>query len=98
MSMPSSVEILKSLEARGAALFVREMGFNQSFFEGDSEFVINSLRHGAISSSAFGHLIQDTLPLANSFFTEHSFFHSIRQNNVVAHVLTRREQDLFFCF
>ena len=55
------MEILKSLEARGAALFVREMGFNQSFFEGDSEFVINSLRHGAISSSAFGHLIQDTL-------------------------------------
>ena len=39
--MPSSVEILKSLEARGAVLFVREMGFNQSFFEGDSEFVIN---------------------------------------------------------
>ena len=92
------MEILKSLEARGAALFVREMGFNQSFFEGDSEFVINSLRHGAISSSAFGHLIQDTLTLANSFFTERSFFHSIRQSNVVAHFLTRRERDLFFYF
>ena len=98
MSMPSSLEILKSLEARGAVLFVREMGFNQSFFECDSEFVINSLRHGAISSSAFGHLIQDTLTLANSFFTERSFFHSIRQSNVVAHFLTRRERDLFFYF
>ena len=66
--MPSSVEILKSLEAGGAVRFVREMGFNQSFLEGDSEFVINSLRHGAISSSAFGHLIQDTVSCQFVFY------------------------------
>ena len=95
--MPSSVEILKSLEARGAVLFVREMGFNQSFFEGNSEFVINSLQHGAVSSSAFGQFKTLCL-LPIRFFTERSFFYSIRQSNVVAHALTRREQDLFFYF
>ena len=61
ISMPSSMDILESLVTRRAILFVCEMSFNQSFFEGDFEFVINSLRHSAMSSSAFGYLIQDTI-------------------------------------
>ena len=53
ISMPSSVETLESLVARRVVLFVHEMSLNQSVFEEDS------LQRGAMSSSTFGHLIQD---------------------------------------
>ena len=100
ISMPSSVETLESLVARRVVLFVHEMSLNQSVFEEDS------LQRGAMSSSTFGHLIQDfifyqlslSLSLFLSFFLERSFFHSVRQSNVVTHALTRRKQDLLFYF
>ena len=53
ISMPSSMETLESLVARRVVLFVHEMSLNQSVFEEDS------LQRGAMSSSTFGHLIQD---------------------------------------
>ena len=96
ISMPSSVETLESLVARRVVLFVHEMSLNQSVFEEDS------LQRGAMSSSTFGHLIQDfifyqlSLSLSLSLFLERSFFHSVRQSNVVTHALTRRKQDLLF--
>lgn len=89
------METLKSLVARRVVLFVREMSLNQSFIEEDS------LKRAAMSSSTFGHLIQNTIFCQLFFFfflTERSFFHSIRQSNVLTHALTRREQDLLFCF
>ena len=98
ISMPSSVETLESLVARRVVLFVHEMSLNQSVFEEDS------LQRGAMSSSTFGHLIQDfifyqlSLSLSLSLFLERSFFHSVRQSNVVTHALTRRKQDLLFYF
>ena len=44
--------------------------------------------------SAFGHLVRETLSLVNSF-ESFSFSHSYRQDNVVAHVLTKRVRFLF---
>ena len=43
ISMPSSMDILESLVARRAILFVCEMSFNQSFFEGDFELICYKL-------------------------------------------------------
>ncbi|KAK9998084.1 hypothetical protein SO802_017687 [Lithocarpus litseifolius] len=57
---PQSVVVLKMLAARKAALFARECGIQQSSFEGDSEFVINSLRYGELLHSYIGYLLKDT--------------------------------------
>ena len=43
---PSSVVMLELLVARRAALFVQELGFHESIFEGDSEICINALQSG----------------------------------------------------
>ena len=58
---PQSVVASKMLAARRAALFAHEYGIQQYSFEGDSEFVINSLRHGKLLHSSIGYLLKDTM-------------------------------------
>lgn len=82
------------LAIRIADQFVQELGFSQFSIEGNSEIVINPLRHGAMSHSSFGHLIKDTL-FFFQFCTIISLSHIVRQCNVVAHTLTWRAK-LFF--
>lgn len=60
---PSLVTVLELLAARRAVLFVREIDLHQIVLEGDSEFVISSLKTGTNLSSMYGHLIKDVLPL-----------------------------------
>ena len=64
---PPSAEILELLVAKKAVRFSLETGFNKSVFEGDSELVIKSLRHGGYENSLGGHLIKDILFTVNSF-------------------------------
>uniref|UniRef100_A0A7N2L7F5 RNase H type-1 domain-containing protein n=1 Tax=Quercus lobata TaxID=97700 RepID=A0A7N2L7F5_QUELO len=57
MKQPHSVECLEMLAARRAVIFVKEIGLQESHFEGDSELVIKELqRDGSQNSSiwAFG--------------------------------------------
>ena len=42
---PSSMVVHELLVARRATLFVQEIGISQSIFNGDSEMVINFLKH-----------------------------------------------------
>lgn len=73
---PPSMEILELLAVRRAVRFTLEVGLQQSIFEGDSEFVINSLCGLGMLNSQVGHIIKDILSLANSF-QNYSFSHII---------------------
>ena len=79
---------LELLAARRAVSFTAESGFDQFKCEGDSEFVVNSLRRTGMENSRGGHLIQDITYLSNSFRSI-SFAHVRRQGNVVAHALAQ---------
>ena len=46
ISKPHSVECLEALAARRAVIFAKEIGLQQSHFEGDSETVIKGLLEG----------------------------------------------------
>ena len=91
---PHSVECLELLAARRAMLFAKEIGLQQSHFEGDSETVINGLQGVGMHFSSLGHLARDTLFLVSSMWS-FSFAHVVRQSNVVAHVLTQRARLSF---
>ena len=91
---PPSAEILELLAAKRAMRFSLETGFNKSVFEGDSELVIKSLRHGGYENSLGGHLIKDILFTVNSFQSI-SFSHVVRQSNAVAHALAQRARHSF---
>ena len=63
---PQFVVAFETLATRRAAFFARECGIQQSYFEGDYEFVINSLRHGELLHSSVGNLLKDRLSYASS--------------------------------
>jgi len=86
---PQSIVALKMLAAKRAALFARECGIQQSSFEGDFEFVINSLRHGELLHSSIGYLLKDTMSYVSSL-QSFSFSHVGRHRNSVAHALAQR--------
>ena len=91
---PPSTEILELLATKRAVRFSLETGFNKSVFEGDSELVIKSLRHGGYENSLGGHLINDILFTVNSFQSI-SFSHVVWQSNAVAHALAQRARHSF---
>lgn len=59
--MPSLLVKLETLAARGTVLFIHELGFHSSNFEGDSEVSINALRHKILLHSPISHLVEDTV-------------------------------------
>ena len=90
---PPSVTCLELLAARRAAIFVHEVGLQDSIMEGNSETVINSLRKGDMFQSAYGHLIKDTLSYVHSL-RSFSFSHSYRQGNSITNALAKNAR---FC-
>ena len=60
----------------------------------DLETCIKALQKGELFSSSYGHLDRDTLFHVNSF-QSFSFSHTVRQGNVVAHVLAQRARLSF---
>ena len=64
---PTSVIALELLATRRAAPFAQEIGLHHMVFEGDSEFVNNSLKFGTNLGSMHGHLIKDILSYVKSF-------------------------------
>ncbi|KAK9985759.1 hypothetical protein SO802_030710 [Lithocarpus litseifolius] len=86
--LPTSVEMVEVLAARGALCFAKDLGFNKICVEGDSEIIIKALNHGGLSSSSFGHIIKDVKVLSSSLGNVR-FSHTRRQGNRVAHGLAR---------
>ena len=89
-----TVENLEILAVRRAVIFASEIGLQQSHFEGDSETKIKALPMGDMFSSSFGYLVRDTL-IHISSIRNFSFSHTIRQWNVVTHVLSQRARLSF---
>ena len=46
LALPASVELLETLAARRATLFVVKLGLHDSIFKGDSEVVMQALSQG----------------------------------------------------
>ncbi|KAK9990631.1 hypothetical protein SO802_025616 [Lithocarpus litseifolius] len=86
--LPTSVEMVEVLAARGALRFAMDLGFNKVFVEGDSEIIIKALNQGGLSSSSFGHIIKD-IKVLSSLLGNVIFSHTRRQGNRVAHGLAR---------
>ena len=82
------------LATRRAAIFAREMGFKNAWFEGDAEGVVRSIRDEDSSNAFVGHLMKDFMSIVGLFQT-YSIFHVRRQGNSVAHALTREARMSF---
>ena len=91
---PHSVECLVLLAARRAVIFAKEIGLQQSHFEGDSETVIKGLLGDGMQFSSLGHLFRDILFHVSSK-RSFSFAHIVRQSNAVTHTLTQRARLSF---
>ena len=74
---PSSITLLELLGARRAALFISEVGLDNSILEGDSKIVTNVLTKGELFNSALGHMLKDTVLLVSSL-KSWSFSHTSR--------------------
>ena len=90
---PHSMDCLEMMAVRRAMIFAQEIGLQKCHFEGDSETIIKALKIGDTFSSPFGNLVRDILAIVNSFL-DFSFFHIVRQGNVMAHTLTLRLSTL----
>ena len=63
--MPSLMEVLKMLAARRAAIFARELGFKNAWFEGDAKWVVRSIRDEDSSNAFVG---QSSWFISNLFY------------------------------
>ena len=88
ISLPQTVVELETLAATRAIEFSIELGFSKVILEGDSETVIKALQDNSPSLAPFGLLIRDAQEAAN-FFTCISYAHVGRNDNFVAHNLTK---------
>ena len=85
--LPTSVEMVEVLAARGALCFAKDLSSNKVILEGDSEIIIKALKSSSPSSS-FGHIIKDIMVLSSSIRNV-LFSHTRRQGNRVAHEMAR---------
>ena len=86
--LPTFVEMVEVLAARGALCFAKDLGFNKLIMEGDSEIIIKALSSNGFSASSFGHILQDIKSVSSSLGGV-LFNHTRRQGNRVAHGLAR---------
>ena len=66
----------------------RISAFNKIIVEGDSEIIIKALSSDGLSSSSFGHIVQD-IKVVSSSLGSVLFNHTHRQGNRVGHGLAR---------
>ena len=94
ISLLSLVDVLEALIARMTVQFIVELGIHQSDFAGDSKVVYKAIIVGDPPLSAIGHIVKDIVFIA-SFLRTHSFFHTKRQDNSIAHALFKRARFSF---
>ena len=73
---PHSVKCLELLAASRSVIFAKEIGLQQSHFEGDSETVIKGLLGDGMQFSSLGHLFRDILFHVSSMWS-FSFAHVV---------------------
>ena len=86
--LPSSIVALETIAARRAVLFVRELGFSGTIFEGDFEEAISAIKKQSFKHPVVGHLVKDIVSSV-SMFQYYSFSHTRLHGNVLAHALAR---------
>ena len=86
--LPTSVEMVEILAARGALCFTKDLGFNKLIMEGDFEIIIKALSSNGLSASNFEHIMQD-IKMVSSSLGSVLFNHTRRQGNRVGHGLAR---------
>ena len=91
---PGAAEIVEALAAWRAVQFILELGFKQSAFEGDSEFIIKTLDNEDFSSPSVGHIVKDIWSMSGLLQTK-SFSYVRRQGNSMAHALAQRARFYF---
>ena len=92
---PGAAEIVEALAAWRAVQFILELGFKQSAFEGDSEFIIKTLDNEDFSSPSVGHIVKDICSMLGLLQTK-SFSYVRRQGNSMAHTLAQKARFYFF--
>ncbi|KAK9987412.1 hypothetical protein SO802_032363 [Lithocarpus litseifolius] len=74
---PSSTVLLELLAARRVALFMSEVGLDNSILEGDSDVIVNALNKGDLFNTTLGYLLKDALSFVSSLPSS-SFSHTLR--------------------
>ena len=92
--LPSSIVALETIAARLVVLFIRELGFSGTIFEGDSEMAISTIKKQSFQHPVVGHLVKDIVSSV-SMFQYYSFSHTRRQGNVLAYALARQARLSF---
>nr|XP_023894446.1 uncharacterized protein LOC112006402 [Quercus suber] len=92
MPLPCLVATVEALACKRVVLFAKEMSIFEATVEGDAKIVISALKDGRTSNSKFGHIIQDSLVLANDLCFC-IFSHVKRLGNTVAHYLARKAKS-----
>ena len=87
------VGFLEVLAARRAVQFIVELG-SQTVFEGDSEVVCKALKSAQKDHSSIGQFVKNILSILGLLRT-FSFSHTKRQDNSIAHALSKRVRISF---
>ena len=90
--IPMSVVTVEAVACRQALYFAKQFGICELVYEGDAEVIIRDLLSKEVVHPKYGHVLQDSLVLANDFRIC-NFVHIKRVGNSVAHFLARRAKS-----
>ncbi|XP_050242145.1 uncharacterized protein LOC126691112 [Quercus robur] len=87
--IPISASIVEALTCRRTLYFAKELSICELVYEGDAEVSIRALLSKEVVHPEYGHVLQDSLVIANDFRIC-DFVHIKRVGDSVAHFLARR--------
>ncbi|XP_030924892.1 uncharacterized protein LOC115951908 [Quercus lobata] len=90
--IPISAAIVEALAFRRTLYFAKELSICELVCEGDAKVIIRALLSKELVHPEYGHVLQDSLVLANDFRIC-DFVHIKRIGNSVAHFLARRAKS-----
>lgn len=94
--LQSSIVVVEAMVAVKALTFAQDIGLFFLILEGDSEIIINALKSEDVSLVSYGHLIDESKYLAESFTVVH-IFHIRRWGNSDAHKIARHVSGFSAC-
>ena len=90
--IPMSAATVEALACRRALYFAKEFSICELVYEGDAEVTIRALLSKEVVHPEYGHVMQDSLVLANDFRIC-NFVHINRVGNSIAHFLAKRAKS-----
>ena len=90
--IPKSAAMVEALACRRALYFAKEFRRSEFVCEGDAEVIIRALLSKEVVHPEYGHLLQDSLVLANGFRVR-NFAHIKHVGNLVALFLASRSKS-----